>query len=250
MWRATRPRPSVVRCRVSSWISTGTPSRLSITSNSTQRAPSCLCLAQAGQGILGRPRRGAAMADHRGEPRQLGSAALAPGPPAVLAHRRSPSLHCGHAPARSFHGAARSGKGARVAPETRGMPYPAEIEPATSRGRRHGHACSRGSSSACCSSGRRPATACCRSAPPVSATPWSWWARCRPPSPGELIRAEGAWYDDRSWGRQFRATAATLEAPASEAGLVAYLGSGRIKGVGEELARAAGRAVRRCGSAR
>ena len=55
--------------------------------------------------------------------------------------------------------------------------------------------------------------------------------------PGELIRAEGAWYEDRSWGRQFRASRATLEAPATEAGLVAYLSSGRIKGVGEELAR-------------
>jgi exodeoxyribonuclease V alpha subunit len=55
--------------------------------------------------------------------------------------------------------------------------------------------------------------------------------------PGELIRAEGGWYDDRSWGRQFRAHVATLEAPATEAGLVAYLASGRIKGVGEELAR-------------
>ena len=58
-----------------------------------------------------------------------------------------------------------------------------------------------------------------------------------PAEPGELIRAEGAWYDDRTWGRQFRASAATLEAPATEAGLVAYLSSGRIKGVGEELAR-------------
>ena len=58
-----------------------------------------------------------------------------------------------------------------------------------------------------------------------------------PAGPGELIRAEGGWYDDRSWGRQFRASAATLEAPATEAGLVAYLSSGRIKGVGEELAR-------------
>ena len=55
--------------------------------------------------------------------------------------------------------------------------------------------------------------------------------------PGELIRAEGGWYDDRTWGRQFRAQVATLEAPATEAGLVAYLASGRIKGVGEELAR-------------
>ena len=55
--------------------------------------------------------------------------------------------------------------------------------------------------------------------------------------PGELITAEGGWYDDKSWGRQFRASRATVEAPATEAGLVAYLSSGRIKGVGEELAR-------------
>jgi exodeoxyribonuclease V alpha subunit len=58
-----------------------------------------------------------------------------------------------------------------------------------------------------------------------------------PAEPGELIRATGAWYDDRTWGRQFRAVTAALEAPATEAGLIAYLGSGRIKGVGEELAQ-------------
>jgi len=27
-----------------------------------------------------------------------------------------------------------------------------------------------------------------------------------PAEPGELIQAQGAWYDDRTWGRQFRAT--------------------------------------------
>lgn len=58
-----------------------------------------------------------------------------------------------------------------------------------------------------------------------------------PAEPGELIRAAGAWYLDRTWGRQFRAATAEIEQPASEAGLVAYLASGRIKGVGEELAR-------------
>lgn len=58
-----------------------------------------------------------------------------------------------------------------------------------------------------------------------------------PAEPGELIRAQGGWYDDKSWGRQFRATTANLEPPASEDGLVAYLASGRIKGMGEELAR-------------
>ena len=58
-----------------------------------------------------------------------------------------------------------------------------------------------------------------------------------PAEPGELIRAEGAWYDDRELGSPVPRHRRELEAPASEAGLVAYLGSGRIKGVGEELAR-------------
>jgi hypothetical protein len=35
----TSPVPSVVRASVSSWMSTGTPSRLSMTSNSTMRKP-------------------------------------------------------------------------------------------------------------------------------------------------------------------------------------------------------------------
>ena len=55
--------------------------------------------------------------------------------------------------------------------------------------------------------------------------------------PGELLRAEGEWYQDRVWGRQFRAKAIQLEPPASEEGLVTYLGSGRIKGLGEVTAR-------------
>ncbi|MEK0081563.1 ATP-dependent RecD-like DNA helicase [Benzoatithermus flavus] len=58
-----------------------------------------------------------------------------------------------------------------------------------------------------------------------------------PAEPGELIRAEGTWYNDKTWGRQFRAGSVSIAAPASEAGLVAYLGSGRIKGIGEELAK-------------
>jgi exodeoxyribonuclease V alpha subunit len=55
--------------------------------------------------------------------------------------------------------------------------------------------------------------------------------------PGELLRAEGDWYQDRVWGRQFRARAVQVEPPTSEEGLVAYLGSGRIKGLGEVTAK-------------
>jgi exodeoxyribonuclease V alpha subunit len=55
--------------------------------------------------------------------------------------------------------------------------------------------------------------------------------------PGELLRAEGDWYQDKVWGRQFRARAVQVEPPTSEEGLVAYLGSGRIKGLGEVTAK-------------
>ena len=61
---------------------------------------------------------------------------------------------------------------------------------------------------------------------------------------GELLRAEGDWYQDKVWGRQFRAKMVQLEPPASEEGLVAFFGSGRIKGVAEAGAR---RLVRRFG---
>lgn len=55
--------------------------------------------------------------------------------------------------------------------------------------------------------------------------------------PGELLRAEGAWYDDRVWGRQFRAASIQLEPPTSEEGLTAYLAAGRVRGLGEIVAR-------------
>src|SRR4051794_14889894 len=55
---------------------------------------------------------------------------------------------------------------------------------------------------------------------------------------GELLRAEGDWYQDKVWGRQFRAKMVQLEPPASEEGLVAFFGSGRIKGVAEAGGRA------------
>jgi exodeoxyribonuclease V alpha subunit len=54
--------------------------------------------------------------------------------------------------------------------------------------------------------------------------------------PGLVLRAEGDWQDDPSWGRQFQATTITLLPPASDDGIKAYLASGAIKGVGEALA--------------
>jgi exodeoxyribonuclease V alpha subunit len=54
--------------------------------------------------------------------------------------------------------------------------------------------------------------------------------------PGLVLRAEGDWQDDPSWGRQFQATSITLLPPASDDGIKAYLASGAIKGVGEATA--------------
>ena len=54
--------------------------------------------------------------------------------------------------------------------------------------------------------------------------------------PGLVVRAEGHWQHDPSWGRQFQATTITLLPPASDDGIKAYLASGAIKGVGEATA--------------
>ncbi len=54
--------------------------------------------------------------------------------------------------------------------------------------------------------------------------------------PGLVLRAEGDWQDDPSWGRQFQASTITLLPPASDDGIKAYLASGAIKGVGEAIA--------------
>lgn len=55
--------------------------------------------------------------------------------------------------------------------------------------------------------------------------------------PGMVVRAEGDWQDDPTWGHQFAATRITLLAPASVEGIRTYLASGAIKGVGEALAQ-------------
>ncbi|MEZ5846856.1 MAG: ATP-dependent RecD-like DNA helicase [Geminicoccaceae bacterium] len=55
--------------------------------------------------------------------------------------------------------------------------------------------------------------------------------------PGQVIRAEGAWQTTEAWGRQFRARCISLLAPATEEGLMGFLASGAIRGVGETAAR-------------
>ncbi len=71
---------------------------------------------------------------------------------------------------------------------------------------------------------------------PGRAEPSTVIGRAPESRPGLVLRAEGDWQDDPSWGRQFQATSITLLPPASDDGLKAYLASGVIKGVGEALA--------------
>ena len=59
------------------------------------------------------------------------------------------------------------------------------------------------------------------------------------PSPqgGMKIAFTGRWVETRKFGRQFAFTSYEEQIPTSEAGLVAYLSSGLVKGVGADLAR-------------
>jgi len=54
---------------------------------------------------------------------------------------------------------------------------------------------------------------------------------------GEIVQAEGAWIEDRVHGRQFKADNLRLSPPDSNDGLVRYLGSGLIEGIGPKYAK-------------
>ncbi len=58
-----------------------------------------------------------------------------------------------------------------------------------------------------------------------------------PVAPGEILRAEGDWQVDPSYGRQFRARSWSVSPPSTRAGMEAYLASGMIKGIGKALAK-------------
>ncbi|HEX2527295.1 MAG TPA: ATP-dependent RecD-like DNA helicase [Geminicoccus sp.] len=53
---------------------------------------------------------------------------------------------------------------------------------------------------------------------------------------GDAIKALGAFEDDPSWGRRFRAAVVHAAAPSTREGMITFLGSGRIKGLGPVLA--------------
>ena len=57
------------------------------------------------------------------------------------------------------------------------------------------------------------------------------------PQGGMKIAFTGRWVETRKFGRQFAFTSYEEQIPTSEAGLVAYLSSGLVKGVGADLAR-------------
>jgi exodeoxyribonuclease V alpha subunit len=51
-------------------------------------------------------------------------------------------------------------------------------------------------------------------------------------SAGEWLHAEGAWLQDRQFGRQFRAERLKCTPPNTLEGMIKYLGSGMVKGIG------------------
>ena len=54
---------------------------------------------------------------------------------------------------------------------------------------------------------------------------------------GELLSIEGEWVTDRNYGRQLRVNGFTQRLPASPEGIVRYLSSGLIKGIGPKKAQ-------------
>lgn len=57
------------------------------------------------------------------------------------------------------------------------------------------------------------------------------------PRPGEFVEATGAWVQNRDHGLQFKAEALRCLPPHTREGIIRYLGSGFIKGIGPEFAR-------------
>lgn len=58
------------------------------------------------------------------------------------------------------------------------------------------------------------------------------------PTPGQSITLHGRWADDPKWGKQFKFEGYVPELPSGPAEIEAYLGTGRIKGIGKGVAGA------------
>jgi len=57
-------------------------------------------------------------------------------------------------------------------------------------------------------------------------------------SPGESVRCRGEWTNHERFGRQYRIDSCEVVPPATEKGIVLYLSSGLVKGIGPKLAAA------------
>src|SRR5579859_7197048 len=55
--------------------------------------------------------------------------------------------------------------------------------------------------------------------------------------PGELLTVEGEWENDPRYGRQLHVATFTERLPASTEGIVRYLSSGLVKGIGPKKAK-------------
>lgn len=55
-------------------------------------------------------------------------------------------------------------------------------------------------------------------------------------TPGESVRFSGQWVDDARWGRQFRAEAVVPMPPVTRDGIIRYLSSGIVRGIGDKTA--------------
>lgn len=58
------------------------------------------------------------------------------------------------------------------------------------------------------------------------------------PTAGDSVTLHGTWHDDTKWGKQFKFEGYVPELPSNPAQIEAYLGTGRIKGIGKGVAGA------------
>ncbi|MBK8223976.1 MAG: ATP-dependent RecD-like DNA helicase [Candidatus Obscuribacter sp.] len=56
-------------------------------------------------------------------------------------------------------------------------------------------------------------------------------------SPGEFVECHGHWFNDKTYGMQFKSQRLTVVPPSTLAGIEKYLGSGMIKGIGPHFAK-------------
>src|SRR5690606_14079676 len=55
-------------------------------------------------------------------------------------------------------------------------------------------------------------------------------------APGEAVEFTGSWFNDPRWGLQFRAEMVRPVIPSTEDGIINYLSSGLVKGIGPRTA--------------